>query len=782
MQIFGTEVWTTEQYIMPQSAYRKLKAAKSLGQTAYIYAATGYGKTSFAQRFLEKRRHIYLSCGDRRWDESALPARGTVVLDDMHLLDESRRSFVRGLIADPEIWLILVNRSPVPSWLMPEYVNMGFIVISENDMCLGKKEIRGYLDSLGLSYTEEGLQYLTDTAEGNGYIVRHAALKMAEGLEPGERMRREIHDAFARYLEEYIMVQWDSELLEFLMQVSVVEEFTLPLAELITANRLASVMVQKALETGNFLFQEDGVYRLRQVLLHALRERALQVLGEEQVKTCRKNAGVWYEMDGQITLALEMYEQSGSQGQIRELLIRNARVNPGAGHYYELRRYYLGMDEDEAAKSPVLMAGLSMLHSMLMDPEKSEYWYDKLSEFARTAQGGAKREAQSRLCYLDISLPHRGSRDVLKAMLRVPAMLLDQGVHLPEFSVTSNVPSTMNGGKDFCKWSRSDRALARTVGPLVERVLGSYGKGLTKIALGESLYEKGADSFEVLTLLSRGQVETECGGRLEIAFSAVGQRVRMMILQGDLKNAGTILSSFQAAVEEQRVAQLLPNIQAVRCRLALYSGDMAAAEAWLKTAPDEDKEFITMERYRYLTKVRCYLALGENLKALALLEKLGEYAERCQRTYMRMEAGVLGAVVRQRLGAEWGPLLAAALDEAESYRFVRLISELGPAILPLLKKQERGSPWFRQVLEETKQMSRRYPGYLSPRTAVREDFSGTALEILRLQSGGLTATQIAERLSMKPDTVRYHIKENYRKLGAAGKAEAIAAARGLGLI
>ena len=126
----------------------------------------GLWQDLFCAKVLEKRRHIYLSCGDRRWDESALPARGTVVLDDMHLLDESRRSFVRGLIADPEIWLILVNRSPVPSWLMPEYVNMGFIVISENDMCLGKKEIRGYLDSLGLSYTEEGLQYLTDTAEG----------------------------------------------------------------------------------------------------------------------------------------------------------------------------------------------------------------------------------------------------------------------------------------------------------------------------------------------------------------------------------------------------------------------------------------------------------------------------------------------------------------------------------------------------------------------------------------------------------------------------------------
>lgn len=770
-----------EQYIMPLSAYRKLKAAKSFGQTAYIYGATGYGKTSFLQKFLAKRRHVYLSCSDRRWDESALPAQGTVALDDLHLLDESRRELVKSLVASPDIWLILVSRSPVPAWLMPEYVNMGFMILSEADLKLGRREIAGFLDSLGLAYTGDELQFLAEHSDGNAYIVRHATLKMAEGMAPGPQMQKEIYDAFTRYLTDHVMAEWDSDLLEFLMKISVVEEFTLPLSELITASRQASAYLQKAAETGNFLIQSGETYRLRSVLLHALREKAVQALGEEQIKTCQKNAGVWYEMNGQVTEALEMYGRSGDQAQIRELLIRNVRVNPGAGHYYELRRYYLGMDEEEAAKSPVLMAGLSMLHSMLMAPEKSEYWYDRLAEFAKTATGGAKREAQSRLCYLDIGLPHRGSRDVLKIMLKAPAMLLDQGVRLPELSVTSNVPSTMSGGKDFCKWSRSDRALARTVGPIVERVLGRYGKGLTKIALGESLFEKGENTFEVLTLLSRGQVETECGGTLEVAFSAVGQRVRMMILQGDLTNAGAILDSFQSAVEEQRVMQLLPNIRAVRCRIALYRGDMDAVREWLEHAPDEDKEFITMERYRYLTKVRCYLALGENLKALALLEKLGEYAERCHRTYIRMETGVLGAIVRQRLGTEWEPMLTAALDEAGSYRFVRFISELGPVILPLLKAQSRDSPWFRQVLDEAKQMARRYPRYLLP-GAAREDFSPTALEILRLQSEGFTATQIAGRLGMKPDTVRYHIKENYRKLEVGGKAEAIAAVRGLGLI
>ena len=664
---------------------------------------------------------------------------------------------------------------------MPEYINVGFMIISENDLRLGRKEIAGYLDRLGLSCTEDGLRLLTENSEGNAYAVRHAALKMAEGMTPGPQMQKEIHDAFARYLTDHVMVEWDSELLEFLMKVSVVDEFTLPLAELITASRQASVYLQKAAETGNFLFLEGESYRLRPVLLHALRERARQSLGENQLKTCAKNAGVWYEMNGRISEALEMYERCGDWAQIRELLIRNARMNPGTGHYYELRRYYLRMDEGEAAKSPVLMAGLSMLHSMLMDGEKSEYWYKKLAAFARTATGGTKREAQSRLCYLDIGLPHRGSRDVLKIMLRAPAMLLDQGVRLPEFSVTSNVPSTMNGGKDFCRWSRSDRALARTVGPLVERVLGSYGKGLTKIALAESLFEKGGETFEVLTLLSRGQVETECGGRPEIGFAAVGQRVRMMILQGDLSNAGAILDSFQSAAEEQRVTQLIPNIQAMRCRIALYAGDMDAVREWLKAAPDEDKEFITMERYRYLTKVRCYMALGENLKALALLEKLSEYAGRCHRTYIRMEAGVLGAMVRRRLGTEWEAMLAAALDEAESHHFIRFISELGPAVLPLFKSRSRDGPWYAQVLDETKQMTRRYPRYLLP-GAAREDFSPAALDILRLQSEGMTATQIGAKLGMKPDTVRYHIKENYRKLEAGGKVEAIAAARRLGLI
>ena len=79
-------------------------------------------------------------------------------------------------------------------------------------------------------------------------------------------------------------------------------------------------------------------------------------------------------------------------------------------------------------------------------------------------------------------------------------------------------------------------------------------------------------------------------------------------------------------------------------------------------------------------------------------------------------------------------------------------------------------------------MARRYPLYLKKQTATQSDFHPTALRILRLQADGLSLNQIAQELGMKPFTVSYHIQENYRKLYVTRKADALLAARSLGLI
>ncbi len=780
------------KYIKPKKAWKKLNAAYEIMQPVYVYGATGYGKTELAKRFLGKKKYVYISCADSPVISAEEHPLGgdIVVIDDLHMLsDEEKQREVIALLKNGEVWVIMLCRSKIPSWLMECCIELGLMIISENDLKLSAADTFGYFSDMDIGISPDEVSVLCRRCEGNALMLRYCAAKISEGCRIGEELY-EVRSHFREYLNNKIIPYWDSDVTDFLMKISAADEFTLPMAEAVTGNPYAASVLKRAVECGNFISQDNGVYTIRDYLLTALRERAVQVFGSEQYNRFLHSAGMYYEAHGQDGLALEAYKKCGSSENIRDLLIRNAKKHIGVGYYFEMRKYYFQLEESDIEKSVILMTAMSMLYSFMMDEEKSEYWYGKLKEYSKRAVGAEKKAAASRLVYLDIGLPHRGSAGVLEVIKSVPALLFDKGIGLPEFSVTSNMPSTMNGGKDFCSWSLRDRELAKLVGKLVERILGAYGKGLVSVALGESLYEKAEDNYEVLSLLSKAQIDSEMGGKLEITFAAVGLQVRMLALEGSAESAVGLLDSFEKRVTDENIYKLLPNIKALRCRLDLLSGDTAEVKKWYEKAPDENVEFNALERYRYLTKIRCYIAFGEYTSAFALIEKLRYYGEKCGRTYILMELGVLTAILKKRLGGEWREDFMQTLKTACKYKFVRIISEEGAAAAELLEAvrdvceadRDIDSVWFEKVLSEAKRVAVRYPSYLKGQQATAADFSKLDLEMLRMQADGYSVTEIAKMLEMNSRTVKYHVQENYKRLGASGKAEAILTARNLKLL
>ena len=762
-------------------------------QPAYICGATGFGKTELVKRFMGKEKYKYISCaGDCAINAGELLKGGeTVVIDDMHMLsDEEKQRELIALLKNGEVWVIMLCRSKIPSWLMECCIELGLMIISENDLKLSAADTFGYFSDMDIGISPDEVSEICRKCDGNALILRYCAAKLAEGSKTGGEFSNEISSHFREYLNNKIIPYWDSDVTDFLMKISAADEFTLPMAEAVTGNPYAASVLKRAVECGNFISQDNGVYTIRKSLLTALRERAVQVFGSEQYDRFLYNAGMYYEANGQDGLALEAYKKCGSSENIRDLLIRNAQKHIGVGYYFEMRKYYFQLEESDIEKSVILMTAMSMLYSFMMDEEKSEYWYGKLKEYSKRAVGAEKKAAASRLVYLDIGLPHRGSAGVLEVIKSVPALLFDKGIGLPEFSVTSNMPSTMNGGKDFCSWSPRDRELAKLVGKLVERILGAYGKGLVSVALGESLYEKAEDNYEVLSLLSKAQIDSEMGGKLEITFAAVGLQVRMLALEGSAESAAGLLDSFEKRVTDENIYKLLPNIKALRCRLDLLSGDTAEVKKWYEKAPDENVEFNALERYRYLTKIRCYIAFGEYTSAFALIEKLRYYGEKCGRTYILMELGVLTAILKKRLGGEWREDFMQTLKTACKYKFVRIISEEGAAAAELLEAVRDGcaadksidSGWFERVFSEAKRVAVFYPLYLKGHRVTAADFNKTDLDILRMQADGYSVTEIAKMLEMNSRTVKYHVQENYKRLGVSGKAEAILTARNLKLL
>lgn len=549
---------------------------------------------------------------------------------------------------------------------------------------------------------------------------------------------------------------------------------------MLTGRRDVEKLISQAEETGNFfeICGTNGIWRCRWPMRKSMQQRLRRRKTAEQIERLYYSAGLYYEINDQIPEALDMYEKYNDMDSISRLLTANARKNPSSGHYFELRRYYLELPDNIVKNSPVLMAGLSLLQSMLMNIEESDRWYHALEKYAEEHTGSEKREARSRLLYLKIALPHTGSTGLIDIFKNADLLLRDRKAVLPEFSVTSNLPSLMNGGKDFCEWSKHDKELARGIGIPVAFVLGQYGKGLVPMALAESYLEKGQDIFEIFSLAEKGKMETDSGGKLEMFFVGVGLLAWLSVLNRDAEGAEKTLLSFRERARKD-APNLLPNIDAFLCRVHLYMGKDVAD--WMSQAPDESREFCTMDRFRYLTKVRIYIQRGQYQAAYCLIQQILYYAKLMKRTYIYMEATLLLAIVQYRMNQPaWKETLQECISRAEEYHFVRVLTREGLVLMQMLEKEKfiwQDAEYKNQVLTECRQMAEAYPSYLMEEVEEQISLSTNAVKILKLQAEGMASAAIAQSMKLSEATVKYHCRETYRKLGVKNKTAAIAEAR-----
>lgn len=782
-------------YIRPAAAFKKLETARTTGQNVYIYGATGYGKTELIRQFLKNSKYIYIPCERIGCDLSQVPENNkriaTIVIDNINIIEsEEQRQKIKELCSRRNLWVLLIGRSRMPGWLYDTFISCHMLLITEDDLAMSLEGIDSYMRSEGIILTEEELEFQRKCSEGNPLGVIFTAQQLQAGKKIGKELFRENSFLFQTRLEKGIITELDSEISDFLMKISILEDFTEALAAIISGNSAINSLIVRILDSGNYLDYKDGIYTIRFQMREALRRKAEKELSEKDIRHLALLAGGYYESRNEDDKALKLYAEYGETERIRDLLIKNSRKNPESGYFIEMRKYYLMLSDEEIRSNIYLMSAMSMLCSMLMDFEKSEYWYNELKKYKNTVKGSKQREAISLLAYLDVALPGRGSVNILQLIKDCYILLSEKSISVPEFSVTSNLPSLMNGGKDFCEWSKHDREIAATAGNIVCAFLGKYGKGLVNAALAESFYEKGGDPYEIISLISKARLEAESGGKTELRFAATATLIRQYISNGDIVGAKELLCSFEKVVRKEGLHKLFPNIEAMKCRLALYSNDMGMVKEWMKVAPDENSEFVALERYRYLTKVRCYIAFEQYDKAYALIEALKYYSEKFDRKYLIMELGVLTAMIMYKRGFEWEKEFILTLEKACEYRFVPIIAKEGATVYEMLKEcsdkcstnKKINKEWFKRITEEAGKITRLYPLYLKSSAEKQVMLHPMDEKILTCLADGLSIGDTAERLGINYETLRSRIKELYRKLGAKNKTEAVMIASSLKLI
>jgi LuxR family maltose regulon positive regulatory protein len=339
---------------------------------------------------------------------------------------------------------------------------------------------------------------------------------------------------------------------------------------------------------------------------------------------------------------------------------------------------------------------------------------------------------------------------------------------------------------------QADRVAGETAA-LTEAVPLLPGAALLQAQLGALAYERG-------DLAVAGQ---RLARSLELARSAEGYTAELYArswlaalrqAQGQPNQALEQIERAEAlARQHQPTPATLNSLAGRRAYLWLAQGDLATATHWAAAEPASEfgAALSPFDTHR-LALARMLIARGDYRAAREAAAALLHAAEASGHGLFVLRSLLLLAIAQAGAGqrAEVLACLERALSMAEREGYVRTFLDEGPSLQRLLAdhRPHLGPLHLRAYAEHL--LAAFAAGTATPPTPpmrpaatdLVEPLSPRELEVLRLVADGCNNQEIAVKLVVGVSTVKKHINAIFGKLAVTHRAQAVAHARGLGLL
>ncbi len=758
------------------------------GRVIFFCAACGFGKTTTAKKLLKNKRVCSVSAEKPDFEKIDCLKWDIMLIDDLQLMkereDEQRLCDLIKSNADKRF--VLLSRGQVPGWLIPFKLSGLMITISADELFFDRNSAKMLFDKYKLHISESELSKIMRNSQGYPLVLSIICRRMCQsGGEYNEKISNDVLHELYIYYEEAVFLRLENPYRRFLLDLAPFEKFNAELAKMASGSSEAEDILINIRQNTNMLIHDGREnFHFWKVFRNFLMWEQKKEYSVKQQQAIYSRGALYFELKNQFGEAIEYYTKSGETDKVSEILIKSTYLHPGMGHYENMEKYCFALPEKRIAESPALMQEMSMLHALRADYEESDRWYRELESFAAERRKGdaAAREAKERLIWLDVALPQRGVTDMVDIIKRAFKLISNKEIKMQPLSVTSALPSIMNGGKDFSDWSKKDDFLYATIRLPVEVLLGRDVVGLPECAIAESKFEKGDDS-KMLSLVSK-IADVQNKGTPDIEFAIVGLVARWQIVTGNAEDAIHALNALKKRFCEMGHTRFNANIDAMLCRIALRLGDAEGYEEWYKEkAPRTAVTFRAMKRYLYFTKAMTELAAGKNENAIMTLSLLENYCRVCKRHIDGIHLMTLRAVAKYRMGDNaWKEDILLAIESAREYGFVRTITQYGIAVLPLLTECGIKDEFTEKLIKEARRQAVLYPDFLRNNISECEKLTESEMQVLRLLCRDKSNAEIGEILDIKLATVKSHVSHVLQKLGVKRRNEAKTAAKKLRII
>ena len=730
-------------------------------------------------------------------------------------------------------WLhLLISSRGEPSIPMARLRVQGDVTtLTATDIRFTGPEAEAVFAQLGVTSTRQEIDALVERTEGWIAGLRLAALSLRSQVDRPAVIDRftGTHRDIADYFAEEVLAHLPDDVRLFLLQTSILDEVSAPLADAVTGRTDGRHMLERLGETNLFVMPLDTNRELFRYhgLFHDLLQAELARTSPRLVPELHVRAARWYESQG---LRIQAGQHAlRTDDPETAIAIIDGLVDPlmtGCGQtnlviqwleqlprgilptYPRTLRWYAWALTlaNRAGDAEALVSHLERNHlaegpgdDLARDLEAELYAIRSRIAAYRGDHRATIAHGEAALSMLDPVRKQSVRADVVLSLGYAHRALGDPNLAADHFRQAAQL-GRASGNLNASLWGMRYLAATRDwQGQLSEANALIEGELARHEATG---LEPGP--LEAALLIGRGEIAYE---KNDLKGSRAATEAAIPLIQegGDAKMLmNGLLTLAMLDVAEGNFVSAAANVRradsvfgglgtrATGALIALRSGNAAEAERWARTSGfdlADDADFARGEAEQTIF-TRIMLATNPTDAPVRLASRLLHRAEADGRFTRSIALLTMLAVANHHRGDHNAgrAYMLRALRLAQPEGYVRSIIDEGPDVAPVLRDLLRQSRDLDEPLRAHAMhlLTSLFPvaEQVSGRgdNGMAEPLSGRQLEILRLLAAGHSNRDIADRLFIAEGTVKAHLHQVFGKLLARNRTEAVSNARARNLL
>lgn len=761
-----------------------------------LQAPIGWGKHTFLYSFAEKHQEFSIQLLEKQHaveQLKILPEQdGQIfIITDLATVlpeeDDREQLWKRIGKSNRGEKYIIASAAPIAEELLPFRVAGRLITYGIREMKPSREEVRRYFEKKEIYLSEEDVFWIEKDFRNMPLCIYMLEDPLSSSVKGYCRLVKEqcMEDVYS-WIDLYFFRTLRVEDQNILVSLSFFDELTEELIWSLTdlSVKETKEFVRRLLRKGSILLS-TGVGRWEfTVLFGKFLKRCVQkYMDQERISRTYRKSMAYYEEKQDYFSALRFAKLLQDWEHMVALLEHIFRGKLSCDMFLRLEESCLQIPDMYLQNCPELLLARSVQEAVHGNVDESRMYEQQLYQMLEQASG---REEQNRISQalfcLEQVRPGGVTAEKLRQVMSLPGGMAIfnsgeyQGNFLPEQI------SILHGNKDYCSFLENGKAFSeKDVFPQnMGTVVGTGYYVLERFFRAEVCYEYNrleeagnllSEAFYEARKLQQGRLQKLCGLKM----------ADLMIVRNQAQGADAFVS-YRLEEDAEDDEFWNASFDAHRIQYHLLKNEKEQIQAWMRNrAPDDSGRFQSPMYYPYLMKTRVYIWQESYMAARLLLRSLLEFAVNYQMYYLEIQVRILEVVIDYREEQQgWQEKLTEALELGRRTGFIRVFADEGEAVYePLSSLLERMDEWkkdpyIKEVISACRAQMLIYPGYLRQRETMRLDqFTSYEKDVLHLLALGEKNAEIAAQLCVSENTVKYHLKNIYQKLGAKNRSQAV---------